>query len=69
MRLVDIISINRYYGWYSDTGRTETIQKMATKDIQRLAEYFGKPVMVAEYGADTIAGLHRVSFFAFPDLH
>ena len=62
MRLVDIISLNRYYSWYSDTGHTETIQRMMAKDVQRIAEYFGKPVMIAEYGADTVAGLHRVSF-------
>ena len=58
--LVDIIALNRYYGWYVDIGHTEIITNMMVKDVKRIAEYCQKPILIAEYGADTVAGLHRV---------
>lgn len=59
LSLVDVIALNRYYGWYVQTGDLKAAEK-ATRDelalYQRL--YPNKPIMYTEYGADTIAGVH-----------
>jgi beta-glucuronidase len=58
-RLVDVVCVNRYNGWYSDSGRLEVIEPELEADLRRWRARFGKPVLVSEYGADTIAGLHQ----------
>ncbi|GAB2844680.1 beta-glucuronidase [Actinocorallia aurea] len=58
--LFDVISINRYYGWYVATGDLETAEVYLEKDLRGWAERFRKPIMMAEYGADTLPGLHSV---------
>ena len=55
---VDIIMINRYYGWYSDYGHTEVIEKQLIQDVTEWNEVFSRPIMISEYGADTISGFH-----------
>lgn len=55
-----MICINRYYGWYTDAGYTEVIQPQLHRDFEGLRKLYKKPVIVAEYGADTVPGLHRV---------
>ncbi len=58
--LVDVVCINRYYGWYSDPGRLEVIEPQLRRELLAMHENSGgRPVMVTEYGADTIAGLHQ----------
>ena len=53
--------MNRYYGWYQDTGFPEVI-KYAMSNMLDVAHEVtnGKPVIITEYGADTVAGLHTV---------
>ncbi|QLH19528.1 beta-glucuronidase [Streptomyces sp. Rer75] len=58
--LFDILSINRYYGWYLFTGDLATAEQHLEQDLRGWAERFGKPVMMSEYGADTQPGLHSV---------
>ncbi|XP_050408987.1 beta-glucuronidase [Patella vulgata] len=64
---VDIILINRYYAWYSDNGHTEVIQLQLDWDLTNWRKKYNKPIMVSEYGADTIAGLHREPSFVFSE--
>ncbi|CAH1802117.1 unnamed protein product, partial [Owenia fusiformis] len=64
---VDVLCINHYYGWYSDTGVTGVIQRQLTEDLTNWNKRFNKPVIITEYGADTIAGLHRVPSFIFTE--
>jgi beta-glucuronidase len=54
---LDVLMVNRYYGWYSDTGYSQVIQKHILSD----SETHKKPIMISEYGADTVAGLHMVN--------
>ena len=58
---MDILAINRYFAWYSDAGHLEVITKSMILDIENWARTFKKPIMIAEYGADTVVGLHHVS--------
>lgn len=65
--LVDVISFNRYYGWYSDTARLETIAVKLRQEIEGWRQRWPKPLFIAEYGADTIAGLHKLPAAAFSE--
>ncbi|CAM5413512.1 beta-glucuronidase [Streptomyces coeruleorubidus] len=58
--LFDVLSINRYYGWYLFTGDLATAEQYLEEDLRGWARRFGKPVMMSEYGADTQPGLHSV---------
>ena len=55
---VDIVGVNRYYAWYSDVARPEIIERQFEQDLRNFRAKFGKPVIVLEYGADTLSGLH-----------
>ncbi len=58
---LDVLMINRYYGWYSDTGYTQVIEKHVTDNFEAWHKHFStKPIMISEYGADTVSGLHQV---------
>jgi beta-glucuronidase len=57
--LVDVISVNRYYGWYSDPGDLEAIAPQLAAELTRWHVRHGKPVLLAEFGADAVAGLHQ----------
>jgi beta-glucuronidase len=58
---LDVLMINRYYGWYSDTGYPQVIQKQMINNIESWHKaYNNKPIMISEYGADTVTGLHMV---------
>lgn len=57
----DIICVNRYYGWYSDIGHIEVVDLQLTYDLTNWYKKFKKPIIVTEYGADTVTGLHVVS--------
>src|SRR6266487_4369449 len=59
---LDVLMINRYYSWYSDTGYLEVIGKQIAYDFQNWHNTHNKPIMISEYGADTIPGLHMVNF-------
>ncbi len=57
--MMDVICINRYYGWYVFGGDLEQAKAMLAKELDYW-EKVGKPVMFTEYGADTIAGFHAL---------
>ena len=58
--LFDVLSINRYYGWYVFTGDLATAEHYLDMEMRAWVSTFGKPVMMSEYGADTMPGLHSV---------
>ncbi|KAJ8304053.1 hypothetical protein KUTeg_017636 [Tegillarca granosa] len=64
---VDVLCINRYYAWYSDCGHTEVIQKQLTYDLTHWHQKYNKPIIITEYGADTIPGLHQEPSFVFTE--
>lgn len=53
----DIVSINRYYGWYQSPGRIDEAADLLRADLDALASH-GKPLFVSEFGADALAGQH-----------
>jgi len=58
--LFDVIGINRYFGWYIDNGDLASAEVKLETDIREWTEKFDKPIMMTEYGADTMAGLHSL---------
>ena len=58
--LFDVLSINRYYGWYQDTGDLEAAARHLEAELLSWEKKFDKPIVVSEFGADAVAGLHTV---------
>jgi len=55
----DVLMLNRYYGWYVDTGDLAAAEINAEAELTAWAGD-GKPIIITEYGADTYPGLHTV---------
>ncbi|GAA1924975.1 beta-glucuronidase [Microbacterium aoyamense] len=55
----DVIMINRYYGWYHDPGDLPIAEDQLEAELRGWATE-GKPIIMTEYGADTMPGLHSV---------
>lgn len=55
---MDVIGFNRYNGWYSEPGKTEIIQLNVENEAEQWHLKHNKPVIMMEYGADTMPGLH-----------
>lgn len=56
----DVLMLNRYYGWYEFTGELEAAEQAWRQELAGWASE-GKPIIVTEYGADTLAGLHQLA--------
>jgi beta-glucuronidase len=56
--LSDVICINRYYGWYSQSGDIAAGALVFDKELDDLHKLFNKPILVTEFGADTYPGIH-----------
>jgi len=60
--LVDVLCLNRYYGWYTQSGDLEAAKEALRAELDGWSERQpGKPIMFTEYGADTIAGMHAIN--------
>jgi beta-glucuronidase len=58
--LFDMIFLNRYYGWYLHTGDLEAAEQGLEEELREWEDKYKKPILISEYGADTLAGLHTV---------
>lgn len=58
--LVDVLMLNRYYGWYVDNGDLASAEQHFREEIEGWINRYDKPIIMTEYGADTVAGLHSV---------
>jgi beta-glucuronidase len=55
----DVLMLNRYYGWYVNTGDLEAAEHDFKAELDGWATE-GKPIIITEYGADTYPGQHDV---------
>ena len=55
----DVVMLNRYYGWYVNTGELKAAELAWEEELKGWASE-GKPIIITEYGADTYPGLHSV---------
>lgn len=58
--LFDVVMLNRYYGWYVNTGDLAAAERGLEAELNAWAAKHGKPMIITEYGGDTVAGLHSV---------
>jgi len=58
--LFDVVCLNRYYGWYVDNANVASAEARLESELRGWADAHGKPIIITEYGADTLAGLHSV---------
>ena len=58
--LGDVIMLNRYYGWYLHTGDLPAAEEALQAELEQWATE-GKPILMTEYGADTLSGLHSLT--------
>ncbi|MCP4749729.1 MAG: beta-glucuronidase [Proteobacteria bacterium] len=57
--LFDALCLNRYFGWYIDGGNLDKAAMDLENELNAWNNLHGKPIIVTEYGADTVAGLHQ----------
>ncbi len=57
--LFDLICVNRYYGWYVHPGDLKAAMRYLEDELRAWARY-GKPIVVTEFGADALPGLHAL---------
>lgn len=66
--LIDVLAFNRYYGWYVNSGDWEVAKVNLRKEFEGWNKRCpGKPMMMTEYGADTVAGFHDVDPVMFTE--
>jgi len=54
----DLVCLNRYLGWYSQGGNLDEALSLLSTELDLLHQKFGKPILLAEFGADAIPGHH-----------
>ena len=65
-RLSDVICLNRYYGWYEGGPHLDEAVEWFREELSQWQK-LGKPLMITEYGADTVAGLHDTTPVMFTE--
>ena len=58
MESCDLITINRYYGWYTNVGDFAMAERYLNGELEKLHNQFHKPIVLTEFGADAISGHH-----------
>ena len=59
-QFADVLMLNRYYGWYVNTGELGAAEIAWENELQGWAGD-GKPIIITEYGADTMPGMHSLT--------
>ena len=55
---VDVVALNRYYGWYSLGGRLDAAIQALEKELDVLHAAYPKPMIFTEFGAEALPGSH-----------
>jgi beta-glucuronidase len=58
MEKCDVICMNRYWGWYTLGGQLDLARQKLADELDQVWNRFHKPIIMTEFGADTIAGYH-----------
>jgi beta-glucuronidase len=56
--LCDFLCVNRYNGWYTQSGRIDEGMKLLSEDLDRIHARYQKPILLSEFGADAVPGTH-----------
>jgi beta-glucuronidase len=55
---LDFMCLNRYYGWYSEPADLDLGCQKLSAELDALYAKYHKPLILTEFGADTVAGCH-----------
>lgn len=58
--IADVICLNRYQGWYVDHFDLVAAEKHLDEELTAWEAKYNKPIVITEYGADTLAGGHSI---------
>lgn len=59
-RFYDFICLNKYYGWYIEPGQIDATLPQLREELERFHEAFHKGILMTEFGADAVAGIHAL---------
>ncbi|CAD6567615.1 MAG: hypothetical protein TREMPRED_003750 [Tremellales sp. Tagirdzhanova-0007] len=59
--MFDVICLNRYYGWYQDTGDLNAAEQHLETELKLWQSTYKRPLIMTEYGTDTLNGLHSLN--------
>ena len=65
--LPDVLCINRYYGWYDSHADISCIVSDLGNELKSFYEKYKKPIILSEFGADTIEGFHSLPSETFSE--
>jgi beta-glucuronidase len=54
----DVLSLNRYSGWYTEPGELGRGAALLSAELDAIHRRFDKPLILTEFGADAISGMH-----------
>lgn len=66
-QFLDVISFNRYNAWYSNPGRMDMITDRVLGEADAWNKKYNKPILISEYGADTMPGLHELPEYVWSE--
>lgn len=55
---MDIICVNRYAAWYSDSGLLSLIERQTNEELKSWHDKWKRPIIMSEYGAGSLSGFH-----------
>lgn len=55
--LCDVFCLNRYYGWYTQSGDLEAAEEQLRGELKEWWQTSEKPIIITEFGVDTMHGL------------
>jgi beta-glucuronidase len=58
MEQYDVVCINRYWGWYVQGGELDKALFCLEQELDTLWTRWHKPIIITEFGADSIACMH-----------
>lgn len=64
---LDIISFNRYNAWYQNAGRLDMVTSYVENEAREWNKKHNKPVLMSEYGSDTVEGLHILPAYVWSE--
>lgn len=57
---LDVVCLNLYYGWYQQQGRLDEGLARLDQELEDVYQRFKKPIILTEFGADTLPGHHAL---------
>lgn len=63
---MDVICVNRYYGWYIFPGDLDAAAQAMDEEMKYFEQY-KKPLIITEYGADAVSGIHSAASTMFSE--